>query len=341
MSGRDLPADGTAQDGNLSFEEGVAALNDLVLDPDLEKEADPKPGENEASTRAEASEPEGAEPEGDAEAADQDEDLEAQGEDDEPEPYSGGRFAADDAKVTLADGTVVTVSELKRNNLFQADYSRKTMELAEERKRFESERSQIGQAAQSLQQQREFLLQAARNILPQPPDRAMMDADPFGYMQAKASYDERVQQLNALVHQHQAEQARWQGQTAQQMEQQRNQEAQRLVDAAPEFRDRKVYDQFWSDAVDVMGGYGFTAAELQGAMDHRIYLVMRDIVKYRKALKSAPKVAQDVQQKPVLRPGKRMDAKAKPLQDARARADRLRREGTIEAGAAALMDLID
>src|SRR5688500_16103369 len=48
----------------------------------------------------------------------------------EPE-IKGGRFAPDTAKVTLEDGTVITVAELKRNNLFQRDYTRKRQEEAE------------------------------------------------------------------------------------------------------------------------------------------------------------------------------------------------------------------
>jgi hypothetical protein len=339
MSERDLP-EGTANDGALSYEDGVAALESINLDPteDLQEENEATP---QAKTKPDADDQEADEGDGEDGAEDADgEDPDADDEDDGPGAYDKGRFAADTAKVTLEDGTVITVAELKRNNLYQRDYSRKTIELAEQRKHFDQERSQVGQVAQSLAQQREFILQAARHFLPRPPDRAMMDADPIGFMQAKAAYDEQMQIVSALQYQQKAEQARMSQDGEQSTVARRRTEAERLIQAVPEFRDRKVYDQFWSEAVDAMKEYGFAPDELQGADDHRMYLVMRDVVKYRKALKSAPKVKQDVQGKPkMFKGGRRMDPKARNSRDAQSRMDRLRREGSIEAAMDVFKDM--
>jgi len=68
-------------------------------------------------------------------------------ESDEAE-IKGGRFAPDTAKVTLDDGTVTTIAELKRGTLFQRDYTQKTQALSEDRKTFEAERQQVSQLAQ-------------------------------------------------------------------------------------------------------------------------------------------------------------------------------------------------
>lgn len=330
---------GTADGGTLSFDDGVDAIADLLADPETDPaqkvEAENEAGSEADETEAEA-EAEGAEDEADAE------DQEDAGDEDGSGEVKGGRFAPDTAKVTLSDGTVITVAELKRNNLFQADYTRKTTELSAERKTLESTKSELGNIAKSLTQQRDFLLQAAEKFLPKPPDREMMQSDPIGYIQAKAEYDERMQVVNQLAYQRQAETGRM-SQEGQEAEQARRAvEAERLVEAIPEFRDRKVYDQFWTDATQVMAEhYGYPPEELaELATDHRLYVAMRDLVKYRKALKSAPKVTEAMKAKPkMMSAGRRMDPKAKTSRDAQARSDELRKTGSFDAGVRALMDL--
>jgi hypothetical protein len=340
---------GTADDTSLSFEDGVEAISNLIDDSDVDDTPNPEPkveAQNEAE--AEADEPEAqSEVEGAKDEANADE--QGTGNSDEPdesEEVKGGRFAPDTAKVTLDDGTVTTIAELKRNNLFQRDYTRKTTELKAEKDTFESQRSQVGQIAQSLVAQRDFLLSAAQRFLPQPPDKTMMNPnspsyDPIGYGHAKAEYDEAMQVINQLQYQSQAEKNRMAEEQKQSFEAIRAQEAQKLFEAVPEFRDRKVYDQFWADAVETMAAeYGFTAEEMAETTDHRMYKAMRDLVKYRKALKSAPKVKQELQAKPKVMSGsRRMDPKAKTSRDAQARSEKLRKSGDIDAAIASLMDL--
>lgn len=126
------------------------------------------------------------------------------------------------------------------------------------------------------------------------------------------------------------------------VQERRQQEAARLVEAIPEFRDQKVYGQFWGDAQQVMQEhYGYSPEELESiATDHRVYLVMRDLLELRKLKKLAPKVREDVKAKPkMLSQTRRMDPKSKTSREAQARREQLRKTGTLEAGIAALMDL--
>lgn len=64
----------------------------------------------------------------------------------------------DDAKIKLADGTEITIAELKKGYMMQADYTRKTQALAEERKALEKERSTFDkeQVEKALQLQKEL-----------------------------------------------------------------------------------------------------------------------------------------------------------------------------------------
>lgn len=325
---------GSADDTVLSFDQGADDISNLLADPvtDLEEEDQ---GQEANSDDA------GDETESEDEADEQEEDTVDADDSDGSEEVKGGRFAPDTAKVTLEDGTVITVAELKRNNLFQRDYTRKTTEHKEAVKAFEQHQVTVGNHAKALAAQRDFLLQAAKQFLPAPPDRAMINTDIFGYQNALADYQEKMGVINQLHQQSQADQDR----IAQEMEGARKEavrlEAQKLTEVMPELAKPENYQKFWSETVDTMAGYGFSAEELnESANDHRFYKVFRDLMKYRKAIQQAPKVRENVQGKPkLISGGKRMDPKAKTSREAQARSQKLRSSGSIQDGIAALMDL--
>lgn len=329
MPESNLPS-GTAEDSTLSFDDGVDAIENLIIDPetpDLEKTV-------EASDDAE-------QPEGEDGEVETDENAEQQEEPDGPEVGSGGKFVSNDAKVTLNDGTVTTVEALKRGFMSQQSFTRSTQEVAAQRKELDGHKSQLGNIAQSLAQARDFLLSVKERTLPKAPDRELMQSDPFGYMQAKAAYDEEMQVVNQLQYQRQSEAARLKAEQEEAANQRAADEAAKLFEAIPEFRDRKVYEAFWTEATETAEHYGYSPTEFaELATDHRIYKAMRDLVKYRKALKAAPKVKQEIQAKPkMIQGGKRMDPKAKTSREAQGRSEALRKSGDFDAGVRALMDL--
>jgi hypothetical protein len=344
MPASDLPQNGTAEDSALSFNDGADAIENLLDDSGDPKTPNPvKKVEAKEEADAEEAPEEGV----DAEDAETDVDPEADPEQDGPdEVKSGGKFVSNDAKVTLNDGTVTTVEALKRGFMSQQSFTRSTQEVAAERKALADHKTQTAQIAQSLAQQRDFVLQAAQKLLPQPPDKSLLDPnsqsfDPMGYTLRKAEYDEHMQVLNQLNYQQQSERGRMTEEQKEAAGQARVEESQRLVQAIPEFKDRKVYEQFWGDAVTTMAEkYGFTEQEMHDTVDHRFYLAMRDLVKYHKARLQAPKVKQEIEAKPRIIPGgRRMDPKSKISREAQSRGEQLRKTGTFDAGVASLMDL--
>ena len=330
MPDRDLPQ-GTAGDEPLSFDQGVEDITDILTDPETDlPENDGEKDEAEGTPDAEADDAQDDDPVGE-------EDENGSGEE-----SSGGRFVSSDAKFRLEDGTVISVGDLARNNLYQRDYTRKTTELKAERETFEAQRSKVGEYAQALAAQRDFLLQASQRLLPQAPDRSLMDSDPIGYMQAKATYDEAMQMLSQIQYAQQAEHGRRTEEQKEKFLEYRRTEARKLLDVLPELKKPETYQRFWNEAVDTMAHYGYSEQELHEASDHRLYRAMHDLVKYRKALKRAPQVQQEVQGKPKLIGGsKRMDPKQKISRERTGRTEQLRKSGSLEAGIAALMDIPD
>ena len=167
-----------------------------------------------------------------------------------------------------------------------------------------------------MQQQRDFLLQASQQFLPQPPDETWLDQtspnyDPLRYMAAKADYDKKVGSLQQLQHLSQAEMARMAKEQEQQQRTVREREAKLLLESMPELKKQGVYQKFWADAVETMAEYGFGEDELNATVDHRVYKIFRDLAAYKRARSKLPAVKETVQSKPVLTGKKRMDTQEK------------------------------
>jgi hypothetical protein len=320
---------GTADATALSFEESVETLTNLDLDetPDPQEEDEGTEGnEGEGPDEADAT---GEDPVGE------------EAQDGSQEVAAGGKFVSQDAKVRLQDGSVITVGELARNNLFQRDYTTKTTEHAKEVETFKAQRTKVETFAQQVLAEREFFLQAAQQLLPQPPDESLITSEPLEYMAQKAAYEKSVGLLQQLQYQHQMGLTRKQEEATGQTQEARKREAEKLFEAMPDLRKPGAYPQFWKEAVETMADYGFTEAELNEVSDHRMYKAMRDLSRLRKALKKAPKVQEQVQAKPkLIAGGKRMDPKAKISRERQSLAEQQRRSGSLEDTVKRLESLI-
>jgi hypothetical protein len=343
MSGTNLLDTGTGGDAALTVEAGADAITDLLKDPatDLSEEDQ---GQEEATEETEAGE-EAQEAGEESEEATEESETEATEEEDGPESYASGRFASDDAKVTLKDGTVISVQDLKRGYLSQASFTRGTQENAKEREILASRKAEVEQTAQALQQQRDFLLQVSQQFMPQAPDEALLDQnsasyDPIRYMAQKADYDKRIGSLTELQKAARAEQERIAQEQQRQMKEHRDKEAQKLFESMPELKKPEVAKKFWAEAVETMAEYGFSQEEVDAAADHRIYKVFRDLSAYRRARsKVAPTVKETLKSKPVMTGKKRMAPQEQSSREKQARQEQLRKTGSFDAGVSALMDL--
>lgn len=349
MTDNNLPGGepGTVDAPAPTYDEQVAGIADILDDP-----AEPEPVEEDRSdVSAEADEDGSDEPE-----IDLSEDVEQDGgeQPDGPQDYASGRFAADNAKVKLEDGTVISVADLKRNNLFQRDYTKKTTEHAEAVKAFDAKRSEVDQQAQSLTQLAEYLDWYSQNYLPQQPPQfeGTPETDPIGYLQHSQKL-QQFQQAQGLRNYFNAERQKFQ-QAAQQKAQAEaraafESEMQNLVANDPNVGANDP--KFWSDndrvkqmtetlVADGAKWWGLTKDDLSALTTAKHWRIVRDAVRYRQALGKASQVRKEVQQKPVMsKGGRRADPRARGNADRQARSEQLRKSGSFEAGVASLMDL--
>lgn len=342
----DLPEEGTATDtidAPMSFADGVSGIADLIEDPetDLQESAEAESAEQPEDDADDFT----LEAEEDGEPEDVDEEADDQSDDgSEDVEYAGGRFAADNAKVKLDDGTTITVGELRRNNLFQRDYTKKTTELKAERDAFEAEKSSLSQYAQQLDQFREYgeWLVSHLGIQDPGPYKGLAN-DPVAYlqhMQAKEQYEAIVngfQQFKAAQEQTSAKTKEQASKEAQDLVQR---EIQALHTKLPALKDPAKNKAFWSRLEQgAAEHYGIPAELVQSIGDHRMALVLHDALEGRRLRQAAPKVKEQVQGKPKIVTGsKRPNPQATQGRDKQVRAERLRKTGDFRAGVASLMD---
>lgn len=283
-----------AESAPMNQEQGQQAIADLLsgksrrTNPEVEKHSEPERLSAEADDAPAQAPDDGA-----------DTDSDEPDTDDAPEPI----------KYRLADGTEVTpdeIEEWRRGTLRQSDYTRKTQEIAEQRKQFEERQAEIAQKAQTFDQNINFAIQVAEQYLPKPPTSEMLDSDPIGYLQQREAYETKANELRQL---YQARQQHQEAQTKERMqsfEQMKAKEAELLIAAMPQLKDKAKLETFQKDILEVLPHYGFSQDDLQQVYDHRLVRMLADATAYRKLMKSKPLAeAKGKDAAPVQQPGKR------------------------------------
>lgn len=304
--------------------------------------------EDEGKTDSDADEAAATDPDEDeldpADLPEDDETVEANEDADEPQTYAKGKFASDDAQVALDDGTVISVADLKRNNLFQRDYSKKTEEIARERETVTKEKTEFSQLQAQVQQEREYALWYLEQNAPQEPKppTASVENDPFAWVK----YQEQVQKYNQVVT---AWQTMHQGREADKQRSEQEQKARQdaylaeqrtnLFEKIPVLKDDKKRQEWFASAYrDTEKYYGIKPEELNNVTDHRFYVALKDALALRRAKEKAPTVQKEVQGKPMMAQGsgRRPNPESQAARETDGMRKRLRETGS-EADAEALL----
>jgi hypothetical protein len=331
MSEDNLPAveAGPVEDAPKTFDQQIERIGQLIGDPatDLAEEEE---------TVETAEEGEAEEAEAPTEDVEQEDTADEDGSE-EPD-IKGGRFAPDTAKVTLDDGTVTTVAELKRNNLFQRDYTKKTTELKAEKEAVTVDRQKVDQQAQSLGQLSQYVNWFAEHYLPKQPEpfTGSPDADPIGYMKHMQSV-EAWQQQQGLRQYFETELAKIEDGKKRETEAQKTErlrsEARALVEKDKTFADETKRMAFLNEAATKGAEYwGLTREEIAGIDSHKQWLILRDALEYRRLKAKAPAAVEQVKAKPKMVTGnnRRVDPGNKANSERRVLSERLRKSGSID-----------
>jgi hypothetical protein len=206
------------------------------------------------------------------EAAEEDEPQEDQVEEEESEQPQLYTIKVD------GEEQEVTLEELQNGYSRQRDYTRKTQELAQQRKAIEAKYQEVSQKDAIYSQLLPKMEATLKGELENEPDwNALYEADPIAYVREKDIWNEKKQKLQAV----QAESQRLQ-QESQVAQQQKLQQFlqygnQQLLEQIPEWQDNEVASKEKMAIRDYgVNVLGYTPQEMDSVYDYRVLLGLRN-----------------------------------------------------------------
>lgn len=314
MSENMTPSEGN---GSLSVDQAAGALLGLMGGEDSQEQPDIAQEAEEVTQEAQS----------DEEQSEYDGDVEEQ-EEVQEQPRYKVKASGEEIEVTLDD--------LIKGYQREADYTKKTQTLAEQRKQVEAERQVIEQAKLQRDQYQERLAMiesALKTYAPQENLDALKETDPIGYAVKVAEQTQREKQLQAV----QLERAR----IAQQQQAEQSQslnshlaaEAQKLAEAIPEYADEQKSVQVKKDIREYAKKIGWSDEELASVYDSRAVLTLYRAMQYEKLMGNKAGVTKKVNEAPkMLKPGvsRQTDVNAEQTKKA---INQLKRTGNVRDAA--------
>lgn len=252
---------------------------------------------------------------------------------------------ADDPLVTVKiDGKTVEVplSELKNGYQRQSDYTRKTMETAEQRKAAEAAQQQAQQERQAyavnlqrMQAQLEGALQEQQKIDWQ----ALLDSDPVEYLKQQHLAQQRQAAYQQTLAQRQQLEAMAQAERAQMQQRHLEQQQQELLTRLPDWRDDAKSKAEKSALREYLLKEGYSEQDVSGISDARAVILTRKAMLYDQMLAKASAAAKKVSNLPqrTERPG---NSETNTIDKRGAAFQRLSKTGRIEDAASVFASLI-
>lgn len=276
------------------------AADRLVAQPEAEAEAvdttqDVEVETEETEEEVVTAEPEAEEVEAEAETTDEEDEsaeVSASDETDEADDEESDGYETPQTVTVKVDGAEVdvTLEDLKRSYSGQGKIQKGMQEAAELRKQSEEMYQALQAEQQRFLQNVEAMQQQGLKAMPTPPDDAMLETDPIGYMQDKATYDKAVTEYQTQQAEIQNMQRQQNAMQQQAQEQYLQQQAQIVQDIVPELKNPEVAGKFKESLIKTgIESYGFTQDEMSSIMDARAVAVLSDAYRWRELQSSKAK----------------------------------------------------
>ena len=325
-----------------SVTEAQEALLSL-MEPEEEKpkEEEAKPTEEEEST--EETQDESLEEESEEEAEEEDESEESDDEvEEEPELY---------AVTVNGQEQEVTFDELLKGYSRQSDYTKKTQELSDNRREFESMQQAMAQEYQQIQAERQQYVDALQNVI----DGSVMgldqlanvdwnklrEEDPVAFITKKEEFRESQDRLRDYQAQQQEVMNQQYAEHQENIKKSLVQEHQKMASIVPDWGVPEKQKELASSLKEYAISNGYTAEEVSSLADHRSLIMLMKAQKYDN-LQNADVKSKKLKNKPkVIRAGKGKDKSDTDKSKRAAQMKRLRGTGHINDASALLEDFID
>lgn len=254
-------------------------------------------------------------------------DEEAEGEPEAEAEETPVVYAEETQVVKLADGTEVPVADLKAGYLRQNDYTRKTQEIANERKAVTAD-------VERMQRITTAFVDHLTTLIPSAPPASLALTDPNKFVAQKAQHEAAMAQVQQLIELGNA--PREIGAYMSEADQQRqlHEANTRLAEMFPETAGGKTREAFFNGVQSAANDLGFSNAELSAIRDPRVFALAHWAAKGMAAEKARATAKAKVAAAPPATPRKPGQGAAKPNGNAEA-AKRFTRNPTLSNAVAA------
>ena len=233
----------------------------------------------------------------------------------------------------------VTLDELRNGYQRDADYRRKTEELSNDRKNFQSEsekqRLDYSQKLNELNQSLSVAQQDLNAEINSADLDKLYDEDPTEAARVERKLKKKQDALNQSLQKAQAEQK-------QQFETFLQDQQRKLVSKMPEFSDPAKASSLKANMKNTLNNYGFNDQEVAQVYDHRIVMLVNDAMKYRSMQNSKPNLAKKISKPSKVFSSGVKQGKAELNQKARKeKFSRLRKSGSVKDASSIFLDMIN
>jgi len=329
-------------------QEALLGIMDSLEDKPKEEQA--APTEEEESTEEtqdesleEGSEEESEEPDEEETEEDDEEETEESDEQEEEELLYAVKVDGEEQEVSL--------DELIKGYSRQSDYTKKTQELAEERRNIEAGMDQYKTELAGLQQERQQYVDALTQVIQSSTAgletyanvdwATLKEEDPIEYITKRDEYREMQERVRSQQHTMQIEQQKQSAQMQEVKKQLLHDEHAKLVEKVPEWGQPDSQKAMAIEIRDYALGQGFSAEEISSLVDHRSLVVLMKAQKYD-ALKKADVKSKKIKNKPkVIRAGKGRSSGDESKSKRNAKMRRLQESGHVRDATSLFEDFVE
>lgn len=179
--------------------------------------------------------------------------------------------------VFMYEDTPITADEAEKGYMRQQAFTAKTQELSETRQ-------QLEQFRQQLAQEREHYIDGLKRAkqldeaMFDEPDWRLIQHDPELYRKARIQWDEALERREAIQEEIEAAQDDQRKEQQALLQSTIQREAELALEKFPEWREEAKAQQWKSEATEYLRSYGFDDGTIDGIIDHRLMLVLRDAI---------------------------------------------------------------
>ena len=245
----------------------------------------------------------------------------------------------------------VTLDELMSGYSRQSDYTRKTQDVAKERKQMEELQTQYVSEMHQARAERQQYLESLNQIIANSASNldkfanidwaSIKENDPIEYVTRREEYREAQEKVQSMQREQYMAQQKSMEDQIQMRTRALQEENGKLVEVIPEWSEPEKQKKLVSDIRSYASSQGFTEEELNSLVDHRSLIVLMKAQKYD-AMQNSDVKSKKLKNKPkVIRSGKGVTRSSGDKSKRTAQMKRLKQSGHIRDASALFEDFVD